>query len=78
MEGAFYSWVEPTPTETEPKTLAVSEQVARLIGLDPAETARPEFAAIFSGNAPLPGSKTYAQCYGGHQFGYWAGQVCVG
>jgi uncharacterized protein YdiU (UPF0061 family) len=19
--------------------------------------------------------KTYAQCYGGHQFGYWAGQL---
>lgn len=21
------------------------------------------------------GRKTYAQCYGGHQFGYWAGQL---
>lgn len=28
-----------------------------------------------AGAAPLPGSKPYAQCYGGHQFGMWAGQL---
>lgn len=71
----MYTWVDPTPTDTEPHTLAASQEVARLIGLDLGELQRPEFAAIFSGNAPLPGAKPYAQCYGGHQFGYWAGQV---
>lgn len=75
VENAVYTWVEPTPTETEPHTLAASREVAKLIGLDLDEIQRPEFAAIFSGNAPLPGSRPYAQCYGGHQFGYWAGQV---
>ena len=41
-----------------------------MIGLDPEECRRPEFAAVFSGNAPLPqGVRPYAQNYGGHQFG---------
>lgn len=76
VHGALYSHVAPTPTGTEPTTLAASPDVARLIGLDPGEAETPEFALVFSGNAPLPaatGSKTYAQCYGGHQFGMWAG-----
>eukprot|EP00887_Chlorella_sp_A99_P003723 scaffold7.g3723.t1 len=66
-----------------------SDDVARLIGLDPCEASRPEFAMILSGNAPLPQARacvtqTYAQCYGGHQFGSWAGQlgdgraICLG
>ncbi|KAK9915711.1 hypothetical protein WJX75_003009 [Coccomyxa subellipsoidea] len=74
--NAFYSFVAPTPTNSEPVTVAYSGDVARMIGLDPAECERPEFAATFSGNAPVPGgSRPYAQCYGGHQFGMWAGQL---
>ena len=77
VHGAFHSAVAPTPTGTEPTTLAASADVARLIGLDPREAESPEFALVFSGSAPLPaatGSRTYAQCYGGHQFGMWAGR----
>ena len=41
-----------------------------MIGLDPEDCERPEFAAVFSGNAPVPqGARPYAQNYGGHQFG---------
>lgn len=29
----------------------------------------------FSGHLVLPGMDPYAACYGGHQFGYWAGQL---
>lgn len=75
VHGALYSFVNPTPTGTEPTTIAYSKDVAAMIGLDPADCERPEFAMIFSGNAPLPGSEPYAQCYGGHQFGSWAGQL---
>jgi hypothetical protein len=39
-------------------------QVARLIGLEPQECERPEFALLFSGAAPLPGAAPYAQNYG--------------
>lgn len=75
VHGAFFSWVEPTPSGGDPETLIASDEVASLIGLDPAETQRPEFARIFAGNEPLPGAQPFAQCYGGHQFGVWAGQV---
>lgn len=79
-----YSFVTPTPTNTEPTTILASNDVAQLIGLEPSETQRAEFALIFSGNAAMPGTKPYAQCYGGHQFGSWAGQlgdgraICLG
>lgn len=70
VHDAFYSFVAPTPTNSDTVTVAFSGDVARMIGLDPAECDRPEFAAVFSGNAPLPGGpRPYAQCYGGHQFG---------
>ena len=65
VHGAFYSFVKPTPTGTEPSLVAHSPEVAALIGLDPGECERPEFAAVFAGNAPLPGARPYAQNYGG-------------
>lgn len=36
-----------------------------MVGLDPTECERPEFPLLFCGAAPLPGSRPYAQCYGG-------------
>jgi uncharacterized protein YdiU (UPF0061 family) len=85
VENAFFSYVNPSGTGTEPTSIAVSTEVATMIGIDPGEADRPEFALVFSGNALLPGdTKPYAQCYGGHQFGSWAGQlgdgraICLG
>ena len=85
VHNSFFSFVEPTPTGTEPSTIIASDDVAKLIGIDPEESDRPEFAMIFSGNALLPGdTRPYAHCYGGHQFGSWAGQlgdgraICLG
>jgi len=69
--GAAFSWVDPTPV-AGPRTVAVSGDVAAMLGIDP---ARPDFADIFSGNALLPGMQGYAMAYGGHQFGNWAGQL---
>lgn len=72
VHGALWSRVSPTPTSGgTPRTVAYSADVARQIGLDPAECERPEFALCFSGNATLPtgGGVAFAQCYGGHQFG---------
>ena len=80
VENAFYSYVTPTPTGTEPTTMAYSAAVAQMIGLDPAECERPEFAAVMSGNAPLPsGPRPWAACYGGAQFGMVRGcqQRCM-
>ena len=75
MEGAAFSFVDPTPTGSTPSTLAVSQPVLAALGLAPTEAARPEFASIFAGATPLPGARPFAACYGGHQFGSWAGQL---
>jgi uncharacterized protein YdiU (UPF0061 family) len=71
VEGAAYSWVEPTPVAA-PRVVAVADDVAAMLGIDP---ATPDFARVFSGNALWPGMRGYAMAYGGHQFGHWAGQL---
>jgi uncharacterized protein YdiU (UPF0061 family) len=71
VTGAAFSWVEPTPVAA-PRIVAVAEDVATMLGIDP---ARPDFAQVFAGNASLPGMTGYAMAYGGHQFGHWAGQL---
>ncbi|AYH44314.1 protein adenylyltransferase SelO [Azoarcus sp. DN11] len=74
VHGACYSRVRPTPVAA-PRLIAWSPEVARLVGFDEAEVRSPEFARVFAGNALLPGMEPYAACYGGHQFGNWAGQL---
>ena len=70
----FYTRLHPEPLP-RPYLVAASTEVAGLIGLDPAELSRPEFAQFFAGNRPLPGSDPLAAVYSGHQFGVWAGQL---
>ncbi|CAN6453888.1 unnamed protein product [Victoria cruziana] len=72
---ACYSKIEPSVEVEKPELVAWSESVAELLDLDPAEFGRPDFSLIFTGTSPLPGGLAYAQCYGGHQFGMWAGQL---
>ena len=74
VHEACYSRVAPTPVPT-PKLLAYAPEVAELIGLRPAELERQELVNVLAGNATLPGMQPYAACYGGHQFGNWAGQL---
>ncbi|GJP41952.1 hypothetical protein CLOM_g1565 [Closterium sp. NIES-68] len=75
VRNACYSRVRPSLKLADPQVVAASESVAHLIGLDPNEFTRPEFASVFTGGIVLQGCKPYAQCYGGHQFGHWAGQL---
>ncbi len=72
--GACWSPVEPTPVR-QPTLLAYSRPVADSLGLDATAMEAPETLAALSGNGLLPGMVTYASCYGGHQFGQWAGQL---
>ncbi len=74
VHGACYSRVEPTPVRA-PRLLACSREVADLLGFDAADVHGQQFAEVFGGNALLPGMEPYAACYGGHQFGNWAGQL---
>ncbi|KAL8489808.1 hypothetical protein ACS0TY_025140 [Phlomoides rotata] len=70
-----YTKVSPSAAVDNPQLVAWSESVAEFLDLDPGEFERPDFPQIFSGAAPLVGAIPYAQCYGGHQFGTWAGQL---
>ena len=72
VERACYSRVEPT-TVRAPESLAIVPEVAALLDLDPTPT--PELVNVLAGNRVLPGMAPYAACYGGHQFGTWAGQL---
>ncbi|CAI9106638.1 OLC1v1005841C1 [Oldenlandia corymbosa var. corymbosa] len=70
-----YTKVSPSAEVENPQLVCWSESVAELLDLDPKEFERSDFPLIFSGASPLVGGVSYAQCYGGHQFGMWAGQL---
>jgi uncharacterized protein YdiU (UPF0061 family) len=72
--GACFSKVSPTPVK-QPRVLAVAREVAELLELSPELVESQEFAEVFAGNRLLPGMEPSAACYGGHQFGNWAGQL---
>jgi uncharacterized protein YdiU (UPF0061 family) len=72
--GACWSPVDPTPV-TAPQLLAHSAEVAAALDLDEQAMAAPALLAALAGNTLLPGMVSYASCYGGHQFGQWAGQL---
>ena len=74
VEAAAWSAVAPTPVAA-PRLLAHSADMARELGFTDEDAASPEFAAVFGGNALLPGMQPFAGNYGGHQFGHWAGQL---
>ncbi|KAJ6945112.1 hypothetical protein NC651_000216 [Populus alba x Populus x berolinensis] len=72
---ACYTKVLPSAEVENPELVAWSDSVSDLFDLDPKEFERPDFPLLFSGASPLVGALPYAQCYGGHQFGMWAGQL---
>jgi len=74
VTSACYSRVKPTPV-CDPLTLAWTKEVADLLGISEQACESQHFAEVFSGNRLLPGMDPYASCYGGHQFGHWAGQL---
>ncbi|MBU4394985.1 MAG: YdiU family protein, partial [Proteobacteria bacterium] len=74
VTGACYSRVQPTQV-SDPKLVAYSRETAALLDLSQEACATPSFTEVFAGNRLLPGMEPFAMCYGGHQFGNWAGQL---
>ena len=72
--GACFSHVEPTAVP-RPQLLSWSAEVAELLGLSAEDMQSERLVAVLGGNATLSGMQPYAACYGGHQFGNWAGQL---
>ncbi len=74
VSGAIFTRIKPTPVQ-QPTTLAISHEVAELLGLSADVISSHDFAQVFSGNRIPQGADPHASCYGGHQFGSWAGQL---
>ena len=74
VQRSFFSRVHPTRT-ANPKLLATSKEVLDMVGISEAEASSEYFSQVFSGNALTDGMDPHAACYGGHQFGNWAGQL---
>ena len=74
VTGAIYSRVNPTPVKN-PQLVVGAQEVAALLDLPEAIFQQTEFAQVFGGNQLLAGMEPHACCYGGHQFGNWAGQL---
>lgn len=71
---ACYSFVQPTQV-SRPQRVAYAKEVAALLDLSESACLSSEFTEILVGNRLAAGMTPYASCYGGHQFGVWAGQL---
>jgi len=71
---ACYSFATPKST-SKPSIIHSSSELALDLGLNQDDLKSAEFQNIFTGNSVLPDTHPYAMCYGGHQFGNWAGQL---
>ncbi|KAH4063850.1 selenoprotein O [Parastagonospora nodorum] len=82
VKDALYTYVRPDP-QGEAELLAVSQRALQDLGLSEEEAKSDEFKEVVSGkkiltwdeSKPDEGVYPWAQCYGGYQFGQWAGQL---
>ncbi|RXN11886.1 seleno O-like protein [Labeo rohita] len=76
VKGCVFSKCQPTPLK-EPLTLAAVSQdvLGNILDLNESVIQNEEFVHCVSGGKLFPGSIPLAHRYGGHQFGYWAGQL---
>jgi len=74
VQNACFSYVNPTKPK-KPSLIHVSAEMANLLGISAKESKSAAFLNIFSGTEILKNTAPYAMCYGGHQFGNWAGQL---
>ncbi|MGJ5642545.1 protein adenylyltransferase SelO [Formosa sp. S-31] len=74
VHKACFSYVTPKTTR-KPELLHVSDAMLEALGISEVESQTDDFLNVFTGNKVLAGTRPYAMCYGGHQFGNWAGQL---
>jgi len=74
VHEAAFSFVSPR-NPSAPQLVHASEEVSELVGLSKEDISTKAFLETFSGRKVLEGTTPYAMCYGGHQFGNWAGQL---
>ncbi len=74
VEKACFSYAKPR-IPGKPSLVHASTGMAETLGLSEEDIKSQDFLNLFSGATTYPRSKPYAMCYGGHQFGHWAGQL---
>ncbi len=74
VSGACFSWVEPLKV-SRPSLVSYAGEIAEELDFTEEFCQSQRFIEVFSGNKLLTGMEPYATCYGGHQFGHWAGQL---
>jgi uncharacterized protein YdiU (UPF0061 family) len=82
VKDALFTYVRPDP-QGESELLAVSPRALKDLGLSEEEAESEEFKEVVAGrkiltwdeSKPDEGIYPWAQCYGGYQFGQWAGQL---
>ncbi|MFT4600550.1 MAG: hypothetical protein ACI857_000724 [Arenicella sp.] len=72
VRGACYSLVDPKKTE-HPELIHLSKSLMDELDFEIKDSGH--FTNVMSGNATFNKVQPYAMCYGGHQFGNWAGQL---
>lgn len=70
LDSIFFDEVEPTPLKS-PYLISTSKDAAKLLGINPDMSDDDRLVDIVNGTHKLDGSKTFAMCYAGHQFGYF-------
>ncbi|KAI1780552.1 UPF0061-domain-containing protein [Hypoxylon cercidicola] len=81
VRDALFTWVRPVSVE-KPELLAVSPAAMRDLGIAEGDEKSDDFVNTVAGNKlqgwdeeKQEGGYPWAQCYGGFQFGQWAGQL---
>ena len=74
VPGACFSRVDPVQV-SKPQLVAYAREVSAELGIEEETCQSDDFAQVFAGNRILDRMEPYATCYGGHQFGSWAGQL---
>ncbi len=74
VEKACFSYVTPKKPSA-PSLLHVSQEMANTLGLSEDDIKTQRFLNMVTGAKVLEDTTPYAMCYGGHQFGHWAGQL---
>ncbi len=72
--GIVWHRCDPTPVQS-PRLQAHFQEVANLIGLSERQMRSEPMQQFLAGNLNLERFTPYSACYGGHQFGHWAGQL---
>lgn len=67
LEGFYVPW-QPAPSP-DPALVAINDDLANELRLDPEQLRTPEGTAVLAGNAVPDGAQPLAQAYSGHQFG---------